>query len=80
MFIAMSLDGFIATEDEQLDWLYSVEGEGDNGYGKFMEQVDCVLIGRKTYDWIRRESPNEFPYKDQTCYVFSRTPRSKRNM
>ncbi|MGF7145872.1 dihydrofolate reductase [Anaerotaenia torta] len=35
LYIAASLDGFVATEEHDLDWLLSAKGEGDNGYSKF---------------------------------------------
>lgn len=74
LFIATSLDGYIAAKDESLDWLFKVEGEGDNGYSEFYETVDTVLLGRKTYDWIMKHETGEFPYKNKECYVFSRSP------
>ncbi|PAV29159.1 hypothetical protein CIL05_12225 [Virgibacillus profundi] len=73
LFIATSLDGYIATKDESLDWLFSVEGEGDNGYSEFYDTVETVLIGKKTYDWIMRHETEEFPYKNKECYVFTRS-------
>ena len=73
LFIAMSLDGYIATEDESLDWLYNVEGDGDNGYSRFYETVDTVIMGKKTYDWMMTYAPDEFPYKGKECYVFTRS-------
>lgn len=48
LFIASSLDGYIATKDESLEWLFKVEGEGDNGYSDFYETVDTVLMGKRT--------------------------------
>ncbi|WP_438351079.1 dihydrofolate reductase family protein [Paenibacillus sp. FA6] len=74
LYIATSLDGYIATQDESLDWLFNVEGEGDNGYSEFYETVDTILIGKKTYDWIMKHEPGEFPYKNKECYVFTRSP------
>lgn len=71
LFIATSLDGYIATKDESLEWLFNVEGEGDNGYSEFYETVDTVLIGKKTYDWIMAHESGEFPYKNKDCYVFT---------
>ena len=73
LYIAASLDGYIASEDESLEWLFNVEGEGDNGYSVFYETVDTVLMGNKTYDWIIRHETVEFPYKNKECYVFTRT-------
>lgn len=74
LFIATSLDGYIASIDDSLDWLFKVEGEGDNGYAKFYETVDTVLMGRRTYDWILKHEHGDFPYKNKECYVFSRSP------
>ncbi len=75
LYIATSLDGYIATNEHNLDWLLSVEGEGDNGYSKFYSTVDTILIGRTTYDWIMDQEKGDFPYKGKECYVFSRTKR-----
>lgn len=73
LFIATSLDGYIATKNESLEWLFKVEGEGDNGYSKFYETVDTILMGRKTYDWIVNHETEDFPYSNKECYVFSRS-------
>lgn len=75
LYIAASLDGFIATEDHDLNWLLSIDGEGDNGYSKFYDTVDTILLGRVTYDWIMKHEQGNFPYKGKECYVFSRTKR-----
>jgi len=73
LFIAASLDGYIATKDDSLEWLFNVEGEGDNGYSAFYETVDTVLMGKKTYDWIMKHETGEFPYKNKECFVFTRS-------
>jgi dihydrofolate reductase len=73
LFIASSLDGYIATKDDSLEWLFNVEGEGDNGYSEFYETVDTILLGKRTYDWIMEQDPEEFPYKNKQCYVFTRS-------
>ncbi len=75
LYIAQSLDGYIATKDDSLDWLFQVEGEGDNGYSEFYETVDTILIGNRTYEWIMDYEKGDFPYKGKDCYVFSRTPK-----
>jgi dihydrofolate reductase len=51
VFIATSLDGFIARPDGSIDWLSIVERAGqDYGYGDFFASVDTLLVGRKTYE------------------------------
>ncbi len=74
LFIAQSLDGYIATKEDSLDWLFKVEGEGDNGYTEFFETIDTILIGKRTYDWIMKHERGQFPYQNKECYVFSRSP------
>lgn len=73
LFIASSLDGYIATKDESLEWLDNVEGEGDNGYSEFLDTVDTIVFGKRTYDWLMKQDIEEFPYKDKECYVFTRS-------
>ena len=51
VFIATSLDGFIARADGTLDWLDRYHGE-DHGYGAFFAGVDALVIGRGTYDTV----------------------------
>jgi dihydrofolate reductase len=77
LYIAASLDGYIATEDDSLEWLLKTEGEGDNGYGEFYETIDTILIGRRTYDWVIDYEKGNFPYKDKKCYVFSKSLKGK---
>ncbi|MGK7378752.1 dihydrofolate reductase family protein [Planococcus sp. 1R117A] len=70
-YIAISLDGYIATKDDSLDWLFKVEMEGDAGYAEFIETIDTVVMGRRTYDWIVEMEKGKVPYPDKKCYVFS---------
>jgi dihydrofolate reductase len=51
VFIAMSLDGFIARPDGGLGWLDRFHNE-EHGYGKFFASVDALVIGRGTYDTV----------------------------
>ena len=79
VFIAMSLDGYIATKQDSLEWLMKTAGEGDNGYGEFYATVDTVVMGRRTYDWLLTElGIDHFPYADKACYVFSSTLQGSR--
>ncbi|MFD1928840.1 dihydrofolate reductase family protein [Sporosarcina siberiensis] len=73
LFIAQSLDGYIATKEDSLDWLFKVEGEGDNGYSEFFETIDTILMGKRTYDWIMEQEKGQFPYATKSSYVFSRS-------
>jgi dihydrofolate reductase len=70
LFIASSLDGYIAREDGSIDWLYT---DGDYGYMQFYNSVNTVLMGRKTYDQTLGFGI-EYPYKDKKNYVFSQIP------
>lgn len=76
VFIAGSLDGFIAKENDDLQWLEETEGEGDNGYYDMYQTIDTVIMGKRTYDYIV-EHIEPFPYSDKKCYVFSRTHTGK---
>lgn len=69
VFIACSLDGFIAGPDDDLSWLPAPgEGGEDYGYGAFMSETAALLMGRSTYDvvagfdnWPYAESPSSSP-------------------
>lgn len=74
LFIACSLDGFIAKEDGSVDWLPQ---SGDSGYDHFYKSIDTVLIGKKTYDQIL--TFGKYPYKDKLSYVFTRNPNQKKD-
>ncbi|KAA3440063.1 dihydrofolate reductase family protein [Rufibacter hautae] len=74
LFIAMSLDGYIAKEDDNIDFLNQVERPGeDYGYAAFQTTVDTLIWGRRTYDKIQSMNLPEFMHKDKKCYVLSRT-------
>lgn len=66
IFIASSLDGFIARKNGDIDWLFTDE---DYGYTKFYESIDTILMGRKTYEKISEFG--DYPYKTKKAYVFS---------
>jgi dihydrofolate reductase len=77
LYIATSLDGYIAAPNDDLSFLDAVAKEGeDYGYGEFIQTIDTVIIGRKTYDWIMAHVP-EFVHADKDTYVITRTPREQ---
>ena len=79
LYIAASLDGFIARPDGRIDWLSTVEVPGeDYGYSAFLETTDVILMGRVTYEQVL--TFGEWPYADKKTVVFthggSPSPRS----
>ena len=75
LYIAISLDGYIAGPDEDLSFLDVVQQENeDYGYGDFIQTVDTLIMGRKTYDWIMAHVP-EFVHADKTTFIITRTER-----
>jgi dihydrofolate reductase len=75
LYIAASVDGYIAKPNDDLSFLSLVEQEGeDYGYHKFIRDVDTVILGRRTYDWVMSQVP-EFPHADKETYVITRTPQ-----
>ena len=70
VFIATSLDGFIARRDGRLDWLEAANSAGeDHGYQSFMDRIDGIVMGRATFEVASRFVP--WPY-DKPLLVLSR--------
>ena len=75
LYIAASVDGFIAKPDDDLSFLSIVQKDGeDYGYHQFEKSVDTAVIGRRTYDWVIREV-GHFPHADKNTFVITRTPK-----
>jgi len=75
LYIATSLDGYIAKPNDDLSFLSVVEQEGqDYGYADFIDTVDAVIVGRKTYDKVLSMGV-DFPHADKDAYIITRTPR-----
>lgn len=73
VFIAMSLDGYIAGPDDDLSFLSAVETEGeDYGYELFYSTIDTVIVGRKTFEKICSLGVQN-PYIGKKVYVITRT-------
>lgn len=75
VYIATSLDGYIAKFDGDFSFLFTVEREGeDYGYADFVKTVDTAIVGRKTYDKIISMG-YDFPHSDKESYIITRTSR-----
>ncbi len=75
VFIATSLDGFIARPDGNIDWLNRAnaavpDGE-DCGYGNFIETVDTIVMGRNTFEQVL--TFDQWAYGDRQVIVLSKT-------
>lgn len=81
LYISMSLDGYIATKNDDISWLSLVEKEGeDYGYESFNETVDTYMVGRTTYDTVLKLTGGTFPPTLQhKCYVITRQNRPSEN-
>lgn len=75
LYIAMSLDGFIAGEHDDLSFLNDYDGLDlvNVSYGKLLTSIDTILLGRKTYDWVI--SHMTWPYDGLHTIVFSNSPK-----
>jgi len=75
LYIATSLDGYIAKPNDDLGFLSIVEQEGqDYGYVDFIKTVGTVILDRKTYDWVISKV-QEFPHSDKETYVITRSSK-----
>ena len=78
-FTATSLDGFIATEGDSLDWLFPLGDINDTSYPAFIREVGALAMGSATYEWMLRhaetvaqETGSPWPYAQPTWVFTSR--------
>lgn len=71
---ATSLDGFIATEDHSLEWLFAADGgDAEEETGDFISKAGAVVSGAGTYEWIlRHEGGDPWPYRAPTWVLTHR--------
>jgi len=79
-YTATSLDGFIATEDHSLEWLFQLGDPEETSYPEFVAGVGAIAMGSGTYEWLLRHGlrtdgpdPQPWPYA-QPAWVFSTRP------
>ncbi|MCA9728605.1 MAG: dihydrofolate reductase family protein [Candidatus Eisenbacteria bacterium] len=76
-YTATSLDGFIATVDDSLDWLFPLGDVADTSYSSFIRDVGAIAMGSSTYEWMVRnvvgpeaQKREPWPY-EQPVWVFT---------
>ncbi len=76
-YTATSLDGFIATEDDSLEWLFPLGNVSDTSYPQFIADVGALAMGAATYEWMLRhalevkdQDGSKWPYSQPT-WVFT---------
>lgn len=76
-YTASSLDGFIATADHSLDWLFQLGDVNETSYPQFIKEVGALAMGSSTYEWMLRHviklgqpSQEPWPYAQPT-WVFT---------
>lgn len=74
LFIASSLDAYIARPDGSVDWLFT---DGDYGYQNFYDSISTVLMGRKTYEQVLEFG--DYPYSEKDSFIFTRQDISSPN-
>ena len=79
-YTACSLDGFIATADHSLDWLFSLGDVAETSYPTFIKDVGALAMGSSTYEWLLQhvigpeaDHPEPWPYWQPTWVFTSRT-------
>lgn len=75
VYIATSLDGFIARKDGDIEWLHNsghgeVEKGEDFGYKEFMDTVDALVMGRNTYEKVLSFG-GDWPYREKPVFVLT---------
>lgn len=78
-YTATSLDGFLATEDDSLDWLFALGELKESSYPEFISGVGALAMGSATYEWMLRnadkmvaETGSPWPYTQPTWVFTSR--------
>jgi len=77
-YTAATLNGFIATEDDSLDWLFEVGSPNDVDFQGFLDGIDVLVSGSTTYEWVYEfeklaENPRKWSenYGERPTFVFT---------
>ena len=71
VYIATSLDGYIATQSDGIAWLNNFPNptNSDYGYHEFIDSIDAIVMGRRTYELVSTETP--WPYQKKVFILSS---------
>ncbi|MGH7254355.1 MAG: dihydrofolate reductase family protein [Nitrospirales bacterium] len=72
VFVGVSLDGFLARPDGNLDWLMGEGGDGEHGYNEFIAGIDAIVMGRNTFETVL--TFDKWYYGDKRVVVLSSRP------
>jgi dihydrofolate reductase len=72
-YTAASLDGFIATEDHSLEWLFQLGDVNETSYPEFIQDVGALAMGASTYAWMLEHLESPWPYTQPTWVFTHRT-------
>ena len=72
VFLASSLDGFIAGPHDEIDWLEGTGGEVEDTFGPFFAEIGALLMGRRTFDVLC--GFEDWPYGDTPLLVATHRP------
>lgn len=80
VYIGTSLDGFIAREDGNIDWLNEIPNPDneDFGFAEFMENIDALVMGKNTYETVL--SFGEWPYSKKVFVLSSKLKEVPENL
>jgi len=72
-FTATSLDGFLATPDDDVSWLDLLPSPTEDTYSPFLANIDAIAMGRSTYEFLLRHEARggDWPYTDHPVWVFT---------
>lgn len=80
LYIAVSLDGYIADRDGSVNWIKGQDEsvETEDTFTPFFDSIDTVIMGKRTYDQIVSElSPDQWPYTGASTFVITHDDKSK---
>lgn len=78
-YTAASLDGFVATQDDSLDWLFALGDPEISSYPDFIRDVGAIAMGSNTYSWVRNALKTDsgagdpWPYTQPTWVITTRS-------